>query len=182
MNQTKKNRDAQNTRAALSASSITPAVRTTWSLVDVDATRAQVFLRQLDLGHDLLVRLGHVVEGQHAPAETEEQVGAEGDEQPEGELFCGVAHPPYVSRQHALVGKRKGRGGKRAYNWDDLVLDDGRERDELEVETEVELQAQTLAWERLNAACISRRTELTRSAMEMVCCARVMVQGEQLVS
>jgi hypothetical protein len=56
------------------------------ALVDVDAKRAQVFLRQINLGHDLLVRLGNVVEGQNAPAETEEQVSAERDEKPEREL------------------------------------------------------------------------------------------------
>lgn len=47
---------------------------------------AQLNLRRLDLAHQLLVRLGAVVEGQHAPAEAEEQVRAEGDEGPEGEL------------------------------------------------------------------------------------------------
>lgn len=30
---------------------------------------------------------GHVVEGEDAPAETEEEVGSEGDEGPKGELF-----------------------------------------------------------------------------------------------
>ena len=55
-------------------------------LVDVDALLPQVLLREVDLDHELLVRLGHVVEGQDAPAEGEEEVGAEGDEDPEGEL------------------------------------------------------------------------------------------------
>lgn len=53
--------------------------------------------------------LGGVVEGHDAPAEADEQVGAEGDEGPEGQ------------------------------DRDDLGLDDGGEGDQVEVEGEVGL-------------------------------------------
>lgn len=57
------------------------------------------------------MRLGDVVEGQDAPAEADEKVGAEGDEGPEGQ------------------------------DGDDLGLDDGGEGDQVEVEGEVGLLA-----------------------------------------
>lgn len=60
-------------------------------LVYIDAQTPQVLLSELDLGHELLVRLGHVVEGHDVPAEPEEEVGAEGDEGPEGELLYQVS-------------------------------------------------------------------------------------------
>ena len=48
--------------------------------------------------------LGHVVEGHDVPAEAEEQVRAEGDEGPEGELHN-------VSKQKGWVGSGgKGKG------------------------------------------------------------------------
>ena len=56
-------------------------------LVHIDALRPQIRLGQLDLLHQLGVRVGRVAEGQHAPAEAEEQPGAERDEEPEGKLF-----------------------------------------------------------------------------------------------
>lgn len=68
---------------------LSPSPRT--YLVDVDAPRPEVLLREVDLLHQLLVGLGHVVEGEDAPAEGEEEVGAEGDEDPEGELLEWLA-------------------------------------------------------------------------------------------
>lgn len=59
------------------------------ALVNGDAKVAQVSLGLLDLSHELLVRLRHVVEGNDAPAETEEEEGAKGNEGPEGELRRG---------------------------------------------------------------------------------------------
>lgn len=55
-------------------------------LVDIDAKLAQIRLGQLNLGHELLVSLGHVVESHDVPTQTKEQVGAEGNESPEWEL------------------------------------------------------------------------------------------------
>ena len=57
-----------------------------YNLVDVDTQLAQILLGQVNLLHQLLVRLGNVVEGQNAPAQTEEERGAEGDESPEWKL------------------------------------------------------------------------------------------------
>lgn len=105
------------------------------------------------------MRLRDVVEGQDAPAEADEQVGAEGDEGPEGQ------------------------------DGDDLGLDDGGEGDQVEVEGEVGLFSpwsatcvSALAWWSLLAhvwgcrgGVWARRTELTRRAMEMVCWARVIL-------
>lgn len=70
------------------------------SLINTNALGPQVRLRKLNLFHQLLVRLGRVVEGEHAPAEAEEDPGAEGDEGPEGELFC-------FSLQSAFTVRRK---------------------------------------------------------------------------
>lgn len=58
-------------------------------LVHIHAQRSEVLLGQLDFAHQLLVCVGAVVEGQDAPAEADEQVGAERDEGPEGELRRG---------------------------------------------------------------------------------------------
>ena len=56
------------------------------SLVDSDAHLSQFGLGLVNLGHELLVRLRHVVEGEDAEAEAEEEDGAKGDEGPKGEL------------------------------------------------------------------------------------------------
>lgn len=85
------------------------APRRPYPLVHSDAQLPQLHLGHLDLAHQLLVRLGGVVEGQDAPAEADEQVGAEGDEGPEGQ------------------------------NGHDLGLDDGGEGDQVEVERQVDL-------------------------------------------
>ena len=55
-------------------------------LVDIDTELAQVNLGLVNLSHELLVRVGNVVEGQDAPTKTEEGDSAEGNESPEGEL------------------------------------------------------------------------------------------------
>lgn len=55
-------------------------------LVHIHAQFSQVHLGQINLGHQLLVRLGYIVEGHDIPAESEEEVGAERDESPEGQL------------------------------------------------------------------------------------------------
>lgn len=126
-------------------------------LIHGDAQLPQLPLGDLDLAHELVVGLGDVVEGQDAPAEADEQVGAEGDEGPEGQ------------------------------DGHDLGLDDGGEGDQVEVEGEVGLFLFTVlassceqhyvldhAW----VGCCGGwhgRTELTRRAMEMVCWARVIL-------
>lgn len=60
-------------------------------LVDIDALGPQIRARNVDLLHQLGVGGRHVVEGEDAVAELEEEVGAEGDEGPEGELGGGVS-------------------------------------------------------------------------------------------
>ena len=56
------------------------------NLVNINTLGPQISLGQLDLLHQLGVRVGRVAEGEHAPAEADEQPGAERDEEPEGEL------------------------------------------------------------------------------------------------
>ncbi len=63
-------------------------------LVHIHAQCPQLFLRHLDLRHQLLVRLGDVVEGQDAPAEAGEEVRAESDQEPEGKLFGSIVSCP----------------------------------------------------------------------------------------
>jgi hypothetical protein len=78
------------------------------SLVHIDAQLPQVGLGHVDLGHELLVRLGNVVEGEDAPAKAEEEHGSKGNKGPEGE------------------------------DRDDLFLDQSGERDQFEEQGEVE--------------------------------------------
>lgn len=56
------------------------------SLVDIDTQLSQVGLSLVNLRHQLLVRLGDIVEGHDVVAESGEEVCAEGNESPEGEL------------------------------------------------------------------------------------------------
>jgi len=61
------------------------------NLVDSDAELSELNLGLLNLRRELLVCVGDVVEGEDAEAETEEEVCAEGDQSPEGELQkCGL--------------------------------------------------------------------------------------------
>lgn len=55
-------------------------------LVHGHAQLPQLGLGELDFAHEFLVCLGTVVEGHDAPAETDEEVRAEGDESPERKL------------------------------------------------------------------------------------------------
>ena len=62
----------------------TPDVTIADMIGDLDPIKAA--RSGLDLADELVVGLGAVVEGEHAPAEAGEEVGAQGDEGPEGEL------------------------------------------------------------------------------------------------
>jgi len=55
-------------------------------LVDINAQGPQVLLRLIDLEHEFLMSFRHVVKGEDSPTEFEEEVCAEGDEDPKGEL------------------------------------------------------------------------------------------------
>lgn len=57
------------------------------SLININAFAAELFPRHLDLPHQFLVRLGYVIECEHAPTELEEEVRAERDQGPEWELW-----------------------------------------------------------------------------------------------
>lgn len=63
------------------------------------------------------------------------------------------------------------------YDRDDLLLDQRREGDELEEEGQVELRQLAIASMpgRCNRVVVVKRTEETRRASEIVCCARVIV-------
>lgn len=56
-------------------------------LVHVNAKLPKIDLGQLNLLHQLLVRCGNIVESEDAPAKTEEEERAEGNEGPEWELL-----------------------------------------------------------------------------------------------
>jgi hypothetical protein len=56
------------------------------NLVNSNAELSELNLGLLNLRRELLVCVGDVVEGEDAEAETEEEICAEGDEGPEGEL------------------------------------------------------------------------------------------------
>lgn len=55
--------------------------------IHIHTLALQIFPRLLNLRHQLLVGLRNVVEGENSIAEFAQEVGAEGDEGPEGELF-----------------------------------------------------------------------------------------------
>jgi hypothetical protein len=57
-------------------------------LPNIHTLTNQILPRLQYLRLNLLVRLGDIVEREDAPAELEEQVCAEGNESPEGELSC----------------------------------------------------------------------------------------------
>lgn len=99
-------------------------------LVDIDALCPQIRLGHLDFLHQLGVCIGRVAECEHAPAETEEQPGAERDEGPKRELLL---------RSSVRIRAGCDEGGTRAYHGDNVLLDHGREGDELEIEAEVQL-------------------------------------------
>lgn len=110
-----------------------------WYLVDIDTELAQVHLGLVNLVHELLVRLGDVVESKDTEAETEEEEGTKGDEGPEGKLF---ARRWLVSPFASVFVWARGEAapGASTYDGDDLLLDQSGERDKLKVESEVELQ------------------------------------------
>lgn len=153
-------------------------------LVDIDAELAQIRLGQLDLGHELLVGLGHVVESHDVPTQTKEQVGAEGNEGPEGKLMQGGGEARSASgldRMHHRMWT--GQTGAGTYHGDDLGLDKFGQGEELEVEGEVELDGHAVV-----SMGVCRRmcrlwmpfrlhTDEARRAREMVCCARVMLKS-----
>lgn len=119
-----------------------PAKCLTSHLIDVDAQASQIRLGQLNLSHQFLVCFGDIVEGHDVPAKTEKEEGAEGHQGPEWELlskgqYLGLSIRKLASL--AAAGGREGRGT--TYNGHDLGLDQLRERDELEVEGEIELEA-----------------------------------------
>lgn len=55
--------------------------------IHIHTLALQIFPRLLNLRHQLLVGLRNVVEGENSVAEFAQEIGAEGDEGPEGELF-----------------------------------------------------------------------------------------------
>lgn len=111
--------------------------------IDVDAELSQIRLGHVDLAHEFLVRLGDIVEGQDAPAEPEQEKGAEGDESPEGELGGGGPSRPHQSP--AGVGLRGGGDGASGwtYNRHNLLLDNVRQGYQAEEEGEIELRRGT---------------------------------------
>jgi hypothetical protein len=55
-------------------------------LINTDPLGLQIRSRNLNLAHQFLVSLRHIVEGKDTVSEFEKEVCAEGDEGPEGEL------------------------------------------------------------------------------------------------
>lgn len=63
------------------------------SIVHLHPLQPQLALRNVNLAHQLRVRLGHIVEREHAVAEFGEEESAEGDEEPEWELEAPLSVP-----------------------------------------------------------------------------------------
>lgn len=64
-----------------------PPVPCLRGLVDVDALGRQLVPSLLDFQHQLLVRLGYIVEGEDTQSQLEQKVCAEGNEGPERKLL-----------------------------------------------------------------------------------------------
>ena len=64
-----------------------PVLQSAHTSIHLNTLLLEFHFRLIDLFHKLLVCIGHVVEGEDAVAEFEEEEGAEGDEGPEGQLY-----------------------------------------------------------------------------------------------
>jgi hypothetical protein len=102
-------------------------------LVHIHTQCPEILLGELDLGHQLLVSLGNIVEGENAPAETEEEKSAKGDESPERELSEGLNSLEATQRHHAAFGYEK------TYDGNNVLLYDLWERHQTQEEGQVEL-------------------------------------------
>jgi hypothetical protein len=115
----------------------------------------------------------NIVECQNAPSEAGEQIGAERDKGPEWEL-------QQKARISLQIPVQSRRGILNCWiltnQGNNLLLHVRRQRNKLEEENKVELQTrETLILQHLLEKAGGWRTELKRSATEMVCCARVML-------
>jgi hypothetical protein len=63
-----------------------PILQSAYASIHLDTLLLEFHFRLIDLFHELLVRIWHVVEGDDAVAEFEKEEGAEGDEGPEWQL------------------------------------------------------------------------------------------------
>jgi hypothetical protein len=114
----------------------------------------------LYFGHQFLVRLGYIVEGEDSPAKLEKEVCAEGDECPKGEL-----------QRVSLYATRRGQA--RSYHGNNLLLNLVRKGHELHEYREVHLEPVSQGVDKSKGGF--GRTEVRSIAMLMVCWARVMV-------
>lgn len=94
-------------------------------LIHIDALGPEVGLGQLDLAHQLGVRVRRVAEREHTPPEAEEEPGAQRDERPERQLgryqsattcsitMYGMGVDVDVPRGRCRAGRRPGAGPAR---------------------------------------------------------------------
>lgn len=81
-------------------------------LVDINTQSTELHPGLLDLRLQLVVRCGAFVEGDEAPAEAGEEVGAEGNESPDGELVNRWSLAGILGR-----GMEGGRRARRSLRW-----------------------------------------------------------------
>lgn len=138
-------------------------------LVDIDAELAQIDLGNLNLLHQLLMRLRHVIECEDTPAEAEQQRRAEADEQPQGKLqswLAGQAVAVHGSEEHVprgrpFLGTRPIRGKCQSAGQGRAII----------------ALISLLSYLGRGVKSRKSRTEERSRAKERVCCARVMVGG-----
>lgn len=53
---------------------------------NINPLAPQIFPRHLDLPHQLLVRVGHVIECEYTPSELKQEIGSERYDRPKGKL------------------------------------------------------------------------------------------------
>lgn len=101
----------------------------TQTLIHVYTEFSQVHLCLIDLLQYLLVCVRNIVEGEDAPAEAEEEESAEGNEGPEGELSIHVRCCTLLS----VRCRNRYSVGNGTYHRDNLLLDQRRQRNQLEI-------------------------------------------------
>jgi hypothetical protein len=100
-------------------------------LADIHPLSLQILPRLLYLLLDFLVRLRYVVECEDAPAELKEEVCAEGNQAPEGNLCHSVSCRSY--------SRHRERGARKTYDRHDLLLDRLGKADDFHINREVDL-------------------------------------------
>ena len=88
----------------LSSRPYSPILQSAYASVHLDTLLLELHFRLINLFHELLVRIWHIVEGEDAVAEFEKEEGAGGDERPERKLYTIRIYGNHCAECVAYVG------------------------------------------------------------------------------